>query len=294
MNNEQIETFLTVVEMGSLRKAAQALYVEQGTVSRRIVELENEMKVQLLYRQKGIRSISLTQHGELFLPIAQQLSMLYKDAMNLENSQTIKKLRVSATNAVTEDLLLPFYKKYMEMHRDVELYTQCEHFKEIYQMVESQRCDIGFVTSTYQYPNVTTELLRSDRFVVVCHSTHPFAKSHRKSDLADVDEIYAVYSMDYENWHANMFPYASRRKITFGTLSMYKELLKDDFNTWVILPQSSAIAWTSSHPDWVFHQIGGAPIRNTYILFHKYPKPGLKTLMMDFVDMLKKDLEYKD
>ena len=97
MNNEQIETFLTVVEMGSLRKAAQALYVEQGTVSRRIVELENEMKVQLLYRQKGIRSISLTQHGELFLPIAQQLSMLYKDAMNLENSQTIKKLRVSLT-----------------------------------------------------------------------------------------------------------------------------------------------------------------------------------------------------
>ena len=291
MNNEQIETFLAVAEKGSLRKAAEELYVEQGTVSRRIAELEYEMNVQLFYRQKGIRSTILTEHGEMFLPIAQQFSALYYDALNLEKTQKIKKLRITATNAVTEDFLLPFYRRFINEHTDIELYTQCEHSKEIYEMVESQQTDLGFVTSIYQYPNVVAKFLRSEEFVILCHSSHPYAKSHRKSDLEDVDELYAVYSKDFENWHANAFPYASRKRITFGTLSMYKELLKDNPDAWMILPESSATAWTDANPDWTYIKMRSAPKRNTYILSHKYPKSGMKTIISLFVEELTKESE---
>ncbi|MDO4191892.1 MAG: LysR family transcriptional regulator [Erysipelotrichaceae bacterium] len=290
MNNEQIETFLAVAEKGSLRKAAEELYVEQGTVSRRIAELENEMNIRLFYRQKGVRSTSLTEHGEMFLPIAQQFSALYHDALDLENTKKTKKLRITATNAVTEDFLLPFYRRFMDEHTDIELYTQCEHSKEIYQMVESQQTDLGFVTSIYQYPNVATEFLRSEEFVILCHRSHPYAKSHRKNDLEDADELYAVYSKDFENWHANTFPYASRKRITFGTLSMYKELLKDNLDAWMILPESSAAAWTSAAPDWTYIKMRSAPKRNTFILSHKYPKPGMKTLISLFVEELTKEM----
>ena len=53
MTYEQIETFLTAVTYGSISAAAKYLYVSQSTISSRIQQLESELGVQLLIRQKG-------------------------------------------------------------------------------------------------------------------------------------------------------------------------------------------------------------------------------------------------
>lgn len=59
MNLQQLETFLTVVELGSFTKTAQRLNSTQSTVSMRIAELERELGVQLPDRsQRHIRPTS--------------------------------------------------------------------------------------------------------------------------------------------------------------------------------------------------------------------------------------------
>ena len=52
----------------TLGKAAELLSVTQSTISYNLNELENDMGMILVDRQKGMKSIKLTPAGESFLP----------------------------------------------------------------------------------------------------------------------------------------------------------------------------------------------------------------------------------
>ena len=55
MNINQIEAFLEVVSSKNISEAARKLYVSQSTVSQRIKELEEELKITLFIREQGNR-----------------------------------------------------------------------------------------------------------------------------------------------------------------------------------------------------------------------------------------------
>ena len=59
---EEIETFIRVVEAGSLTKAAEQLKIAKSAVSRRLKELETRLGVQLMTRTT--RKLTLTDTGE--------------------------------------------------------------------------------------------------------------------------------------------------------------------------------------------------------------------------------------
>lgn len=84
MNSEGIETFLEVAECGSLTEAAGQLLVSQGTVSMRIAQLEEELGVPLLVRQRGIKKVLLTPEGEVFLTLAHQWVGLEQQAHEIK------------------------------------------------------------------------------------------------------------------------------------------------------------------------------------------------------------------
>ena len=59
---EEIETFVRVVEAGSITKAAEQLKIAKSAVSRRLKELETRLGVQLMIRTT--RKLTLTDTGE--------------------------------------------------------------------------------------------------------------------------------------------------------------------------------------------------------------------------------------
>ena len=72
MNINQIEAFLEVVSSKNISEAARKLYVSQSTVSQRIKELEEELKITLFIREQGNREVELTALGLDFLVMAEQ------------------------------------------------------------------------------------------------------------------------------------------------------------------------------------------------------------------------------
>ncbi len=68
--------FLTVAAEGSISAAAAALHMTQPTLSRQIMQLEEELGVQLIKRGKRNRRISLTAEGQLLRSRAQELVQL--------------------------------------------------------------------------------------------------------------------------------------------------------------------------------------------------------------------------
>lgn len=69
-NLENISTFVLVTKMGSFTGAAKTLGISTNATSRRVMELEAEMGVRLLFRTT--RSLSITEEGQILLSLAEK------------------------------------------------------------------------------------------------------------------------------------------------------------------------------------------------------------------------------
>ena len=78
MNSESIKTFLTLADTGSGTKAAHQLSVTQSAVSKRIKDLEEELKVKLFVWDK--KQFVLTPAGRTFYEYAFQIIQLQEEA----------------------------------------------------------------------------------------------------------------------------------------------------------------------------------------------------------------------
>lgn len=77
--------FLAIVREESISKAADFLHITQPTLSRQIMELEEELGIRLLNRGKKNRKVTLTDEGNLFRKRAEELVGL-ADKMRAEFS----------------------------------------------------------------------------------------------------------------------------------------------------------------------------------------------------------------
>lgn len=81
-----LKYFLTVADEGNITRAADILHVTQPTLSRQLIELEDELGTALLIR--GKRSVTLTDEGFLF---KQQAEMIVELSDKLEHTFKDKK-----------------------------------------------------------------------------------------------------------------------------------------------------------------------------------------------------------
>ncbi|MCR9111994.1 MAG: LysR family transcriptional regulator [Rhodobacteraceae bacterium] len=78
MNLSALQTFLAIVDTGSLVRASQKLHVTQSTVTARLKTLEDELGQQLLNRQKS--GTTLTPAGTKLLRYARVMTGLWRQA----------------------------------------------------------------------------------------------------------------------------------------------------------------------------------------------------------------------
>jgi DNA-binding transcriptional LysR family regulator len=116
-----IEAFVTVVNLGSLQKAADRLGVSSATISRRLTALESELGVRLL--ERSTRSLRVTDLGRTFHdPCARGLDAL-ADARDLvaSNASRVRgTVRISCPPNLGP-VLLPAIAKVRKAHSEVHV-----------------------------------------------------------------------------------------------------------------------------------------------------------------------------
>lgn len=122
---EQLKTFLEVVRLGGMRKAAVSLNLTQPTVTARIKTLEDALACELLERSPG--GLKLTKRGELLLAHAEKIERLTElvDRDVVDPAGVERRLRLGIAETIAQswlpDFVAQLHRKYPKLEIDLNV-----------------------------------------------------------------------------------------------------------------------------------------------------------------------------
>lgn len=125
MTLRHLEIFLAVAETGSMRKAAEQLYISQPTVSGAIREMEEEYDV-LLFERLNQRLFITPEGRQLTIYARELLSLFHEMEYTLRHSSDHAILRIGATLTVGT-CVLPEILRQLEEQKHIPTSVQVEN-----------------------------------------------------------------------------------------------------------------------------------------------------------------------
>lgn len=186
--SKRLEYFLQVAATGSYTEAAELMFTTQSNVSKQILALEKELRVQLF--ERTARRANLTAAGQALMPRAQAVvtaqEQLCRAMAAYNGEQTPLRLYaipVMGMHGVT-DVIAGFRRE----HPLIQLQVVESESIDLLQELESGRCDVAYMRLNRADPNRFDRLtVMEDRFAVVLLAGHPLS-SRQQIDPAELRE----------------------------------------------------------------------------------------------------------
>ena len=182
MDDHRLKVFCTVAKTLNFSRAAEEHFITQSAVSRIVKNLEEELGVQLIHRQRA--SLALTAIGKEFYKRAQEILKMYattiKEVDELANSvKGLLSVGTSTTVAryVFPDLLFKFKNTYPA----IQVNHLVNNTRGILEALIAGDIEVGLVEDRVFYPGVISEKLCEDELVLIVNKDHPWAKLKRIS-----------------------------------------------------------------------------------------------------------------
>jgi len=199
MSLAKYEIFSTVVEEGSLSRAADQLNLSQSAVSHALSGLEREWGFTILSR--GRAGIQLTQNGEQVLKIVreilrwdEQLSQEVSKINGIEGGT----VRLGTFTSVSVHWLPDILKSFHERYPNIKVKLIEGDYMEIEEWVMTGAIDFGFV-SLPTAVSLESIPLTKDRMQCLLPSEHPLANLRSISPLMLKDEHFIVSKKGSDN-----------------------------------------------------------------------------------------------
>ncbi|MDQ0011447.1 DNA-binding transcriptional LysR family regulator [Luteibacter jiangsuensis] len=176
----QLEVFVAVATTGSVRVAADRLFLSQPAASMALAELERQIGLPLFARERG--RLRLNDRGRELLPLAREL--LERHAEFGRRAQgTITELAgeigIGASNTVGNYLVGDLLGGFAAAHPGVSLRLGVANTARIAQGVLDHEFDIGCVEGPVAHPSLEVRPWREDRLVVCARPEHALARKKR-------------------------------------------------------------------------------------------------------------------
>lgn len=222
--------FLVVAREENITKAAKLLHITQPTLSRQLMQLEEEFGVSLFRRSK--HSIRLTEEGMLLRRRAQELVELAdKTKKEIVHQDEVISGRIAIGCGETVNLkyvassMAAFHKQYPEV--DFSLYTGIAD--DVKERIEQGILDFGIVIAPVDISKYSfIPLPEKDPWVVIMQEGHPLAakKIITPADLEGQNLILASRESvrnRLEHWFGASYPKVF--KTVYTNLSVYNKYL---------------------------------------------------------------------
>ncbi len=130
-----IQSFQTVIKIGSFAKAAESLHTTQSTISKRINWLESRLSTKLI--ERTTRELNITEAGKIFLQRSQDLISLWQEIENNLHTQGTEPsgfLNIKASSTSSSSFILPMTCKFLTQYPNVKInYTVHNHYLDLIQ-----------------------------------------------------------------------------------------------------------------------------------------------------------------
>lgn len=184
---KQLRAFVFTVKLGTLSRAAEALYLSQPTVSLQLQALERELGAVLLERRR--RRINLTHAGEALYELARPLvegwDHLDRDFQARVKGLHAGKLVIAAGTSTIQYLLPDLVRRYRERYPAVQLQLANVTGKDGLAMLRADEADFA-VGSMLDVPNdIAWAPVRHYDPMLITPLDHPLAKK----DVVMVEDL---------------------------------------------------------------------------------------------------------
>jgi DNA-binding transcriptional LysR family regulator len=181
----QLEAFVQVAAHHSFSRAAEALQLTQPSITARIQALEREMGEKMF--ERGGRSVRLTDAGTLFLPYAERMLQMLREAKeSVEEVHSVQagSLRLGSALTISTYVLPRILHAFHSRYPGVEVVVHTGRSDQVLNMLLSDEVQVGLVRSLV-HPDVETVDLYADEVILVANPDHPFA-ANRQATIEEV------------------------------------------------------------------------------------------------------------
>ncbi len=237
MTRLEVEAFLAIIKCGNITAASKKLHVTQPALSRRIRAMEAELGYELILRNKGGRTVCLTDEGKAFIAVADKFCRLYQEAAAILNINQKPVFHLSSVGSVSTYLLPNVLHKFLDLQR----YSLCfhnYHSFEAYSYVESGIVDVALISDDMYSREVLTIPAFQEPFVLVGGESWKDAENVHPTELNPENEIRLPWSPEFDIWHEKWFDITVRPSVNIDQMSLMEEFLTGE--NWVIVPLTVA------------------------------------------------------
>ncbi len=196
MTLTQLSIFIKIIDLQNFSKVAEELYITQPAVSHSISDLESELSIKLIQREKNKIFLTDTgtkvlKHARIITYHAEQIKQEAASSLGLQAGM----LKIGSFGSVSANLLpgiMHLFKlKYPKI--DLKIFEGTEN--EIRDWISSRMIDIGFVT--LPCCTLKTVFIVSDDMMVVLSENHPLS-SEKSVNIEQLNEYPVMIT-----WNSN-------------------------------------------------------------------------------------------
>lgn len=144
MTLTQLRTFVEVAATGSVRRAAEHLFVSPPAVSAALHALENELGVALV-RREG-RGLVVTAPGAVFAGYARRVLGLLDEAVTATTGETdpeLGRVRLAAVTTAGEHVLPRFLASFRSQHEHAEISLEVGNKARVWDLLDNHEVDLA-------------------------------------------------------------------------------------------------------------------------------------------------------
>lgn len=171
-----LDLYASVVEVGSLGKAARVHGIAQPSASSRIRNLERQLGVTLLTRSPTgsvptSEGIVVSGWTDAILRAAHELEA----GLVALKSERVGRLRVAASYTIAEYLLPGWLGRFLRDHPGDSVALDVENSTAVLEQVTRGEADIGFIETPLETPSMSEVVVGHDELIAVVPRDHPWA-----------------------------------------------------------------------------------------------------------------------
>ena len=235
----EIEAFLKIPETGSFSAAAEALYVTQPALGRRIRAMEEELGYPLFVRGKGLRKVELTRQGHAFIGIAHRWQALWNETREAALLAPSRNFYVASVGSLLAFMLPTVFRTFMKENPECSLHVSTLHSSEAYSYVGNRSVDIAFITDPIYSSSVGTHILFKEKLCLVAGKELNLPEHVRIRELDPQLEIRTMWDRNFEAWHSYFFGDKAIPRMYLDEMGFLQYFTQSGDN-WAFLPISIA------------------------------------------------------